>query len=124
MNVRENPAALWPTYAMRAWLAALVAETRRSQLELDARIEHFEKEVARLQKQKERSRKVVESLNESIGIVDNVLRRVRDTEVDEHSYKEDRGRESEKTREGERSREESKEERRDAKPHPPEKRAR
>jgi hypothetical protein len=83
MKERQNPAALWPTYALRAWLAALVSETRRAQLELDAKVEHYEKEIARLQKQKERSSKVIEALRESMETVDNLLRRVRDTEPDE-----------------------------------------
>ena len=83
MNERDKPAVLWPTYALRAWLSALVSETHRSQLEVDARIELFEKEIARLHKQKERSKKVMESLRESIGIVDDVLRRVRDAGADD-----------------------------------------
>lgn len=108
MSERDNPAVLWPTYALRAWLSALVSEIRRSQLEVDARIEHCEKEIGRLQKQKERSTKVVESLRESIGMVDNVLRRVRDTEVDERDREEH-------VHEGEKQKDELKEDRTDAK---------
>jgi hypothetical protein len=83
MNERETPAAAWPTYALRAWLTALLGQTQRNRIEVDARIEHNEKEIVRLRKQKERSAVVIESLRESIAIVDSVLRRTRDVNIPE-----------------------------------------
>ena len=123
MNERDNPAVLWPTYALRAWLTALLAETRRSRLELDARVEHYEKEIARIAKQKERSERVVESLLEAIVIVDNVLRGVRDTEV-RREEKEEHAHETERHKEGESHHFESKGEPASSGKLPPERRRR
>jgi hypothetical protein len=71
---------IWPTYALRAWLGALVAHVRRSRHDLEARIDAAEKEVARLRRQHERAGSVIESLEDSIGRVDARLRQTRDTE--------------------------------------------
>jgi hypothetical protein len=70
---------IWPTYALRAWLGALVAHVRRSRQDLEARIESTEKEAARLHRQHERAGSVIESLEDSIKRVDARLSQARDT---------------------------------------------
>jgi hypothetical protein len=76
---------LWPTFALRAWLAALLAQTRRTGERLEKQIGLYERMIARLREKIERSHKVVRSLEEALGSVDNVLRRVRDSEIlEEH----------------------------------------
>jgi hypothetical protein len=80
MSEQELPNALWPTYALRAWLTSLVAQVRSSRSEAVAQIEHHEVEVARLRRQLERSDEVLRSLDEVTGLVDDRLRRVRDSE--------------------------------------------
>ena len=71
----------WPTYALRAWMAALLGQMERARDALDTRVETQEKELARLRAQKERSNVVITSLHEALASVDNVLRRTRDTDV-------------------------------------------
>jgi chromosome segregation ATPase len=70
----------WPTYALRAWMTTLLGQMERARDELDNRIELQEKELTRLRAQKERSGTVITSLRESVGAVDNVLRRARDAD--------------------------------------------
>jgi hypothetical protein len=77
-----NPkSAHWPTYALRAWMTALLGQMERARDDLDTRIEAHEKELARLHTQKERSRVVIDSLRDAVGAVDNVLRTARDSEL-------------------------------------------
>jgi hypothetical protein len=80
MNEQDRSKQLWPTYALRAWLAALVAQVRGFRGEAEAQIAHFEHEIARLRRQLERSDEVTRSLNEVLELVDDRLRRVRDSE--------------------------------------------
>jgi hypothetical protein len=79
MSDTDTERMTWPTYALRAWLGALVAHVRRSRHELEARIDAAEKEAARLRRHHERAGSVIESLEESIGRVDARLRQTRDT---------------------------------------------
>lgn len=80
--INANPqSAHWPTYALRAWMTALLGQMERARDDLDTRIEAQEKELARLQTQKERSKVVIDSLREAVGAVDNVLRTTRDSEL-------------------------------------------
>ena len=72
---------LWPTYALRAWLAALLAQTRRLSERLEKRIGMSERLIARWRGQLERSHVVIRSLEEALGSVDNVLRHHRDAEI-------------------------------------------
>jgi hypothetical protein len=69
---------LWPTYALRAWMTALLGQMERTRDDLGARVEAHEKELARLRAQKERSSIVITALREALGSVDHVLRRMRD----------------------------------------------
>jgi septal ring factor EnvC (AmiA/AmiB activator) len=80
MNEQDRSKQLWPTYALRAWLAALVAQVRAFRGEVESQIAHFEHEIARLRRQLERSEEVTRALNEVIDLVDDRLRRVRDSE--------------------------------------------
>jgi hypothetical protein len=73
--------SLWPTYALRAWLTALLAQTQHGVEDLDSRRKGFELEIARLRNQRERSEKVIASLQQAVERVDAVLRRARDTSV-------------------------------------------
>ena len=82
---REASTMLLPTYALRAWLTALLGQLERARSDIDARVEYHEKEIARLQAQMQRSNTVITALNEAIGSVDNVLRRTRDTDVKSES---------------------------------------
>ncbi len=77
----DVPKTLWPTYALRAWLTALLAQTQHGVEELDTRRAGFELEIARLRSQRERSEKVIHSLQQAVERVDIVLRRARDTTV-------------------------------------------
>jgi len=72
---------LWPTYALRAWLTALLGQMERASDDLDERVQAHEKEIARLRAQKQRSGLVVTSLRDAVGSVDAVLRRTRDSEA-------------------------------------------
>jgi hypothetical protein len=80
MIEQEQSKGLWPTYALRAWLSSLVAQVRSSRSEAVAQIEHHEVEVARLRRQLERSDEVLRALSEVTDLVDDRLRRVRDSE--------------------------------------------
>jgi len=80
MTEQERFKGLWPTYALRAWLTALVTQVRTSRDDVAAQIGHFEHEIARLRGQLERSDEVMRSLGEVIELVDDRLRRVRDSE--------------------------------------------
>lgn len=71
---------IWPTYALRAWLTSLQAQTRRAQEDLEARIDTHEKEIARLRRQHERAATILHSLQATIERVDARLRHVRDSE--------------------------------------------
>ncbi len=77
----HDAANMWPTFALRAWLAALLAQTRRVSERLEKQIGLHERMIARLREKIERSHTVVRSLEEALGTVDNVLRRVRDSEM-------------------------------------------
>lgn len=81
MSEIDAAKALWPTYALRAWLGALMAQIRRTRQDLEIRIDAAEKEVARLRRQDERAGSVIELLQDAIGQVDERLREVRDTHV-------------------------------------------
>ncbi len=81
----HNNGKLWPTFAFRAWLAALLSQTRRVHERLETRIQLHERIVTRLREKVERSHAVAHSLEEALEAVDNVLRHVRDAEIlEEH----------------------------------------
>lgn len=73
--------SLWPTYALRAWLGALLVQTHQAETEAHRLIETHEREIDRLRAQIKRSGPVIKSLNDAIGMVDEVLRRKRDNET-------------------------------------------
>jgi len=75
------PASLWPTYALRAWLSALLLQTQQAETDIQQRIEGHEKEIDRLRAQIKRSAPVITSLSDAIGKVDEVLKRKLDTEL-------------------------------------------
>jgi hypothetical protein len=81
MPEANSQSAHWPTYALRAWMTALLGQMERARDDLDTRVEAHEKELARLRAQKERSNVVIASLREAIASVDNVLRGTRDSEL-------------------------------------------
>jgi septal ring factor EnvC (AmiA/AmiB activator) len=80
MSDTEAARTVWPTYAMRAWLGALLAHIRRTRHDVELRIDATEKEVARLRRQHERAGSVIDELQDAIARVDERLRQVRDTE--------------------------------------------
>lgn len=80
MDERNETSMLWPTYALRAWLTTLIGSMERAKDDIEKRVAAYEKEIARLRGQHERSSIVITSLREAIGAVDSVLRRSRDTE--------------------------------------------
>jgi hypothetical protein len=71
----------WPTYALRGWLAALLAQTLQIETQIKYRIEDLETETARLRAQLDRAVPVIESLRQSIRKVDDTLRQRRDTDL-------------------------------------------
>jgi septal ring factor EnvC (AmiA/AmiB activator) len=85
MSKDEDLKMLLPTYALRAWLTALLGATERAREELNSRVESHEKEIARLRAQMQRSGTVITSLRAAIESVDNVLRRTRDVDVKRES---------------------------------------
>lgn len=89
MSETDATRTIWPSYALRAWLGALLSQTSRARENLETRIDAAEKEVARLRRQHERSGSVIESLQVAISHVDARLRQIRDTELapspEEHS---------------------------------------
>ena len=90
----EPPTTHWPTYALRAWLTALLGQLERAGSDLEKRVEYHEQEIARLRAQMHRSSTVVVALREAIASVDDVLRRTRDSEA-EQQRRESRERQSE-----------------------------
>jgi hypothetical protein len=81
MSEPEIESAMWPSYALRAWVGALLAQTRRAREDLEARIDAAEKEVARLRRQHERAGSVIESLQGTIQEIDARLSRIRDIDL-------------------------------------------
>ena len=81
MSEFDASKAIWPSYALRAWLAALLTQMHRAQTELENRINTTEKELARLRRQHERAGAVIQSLQGATGKVDARLRQILDTEV-------------------------------------------
>lgn len=81
MSESDASKAIWPSYALRAWLGALLTQTHRAQTELESRINTTEKELARLRRQHERAGSVIQSLQGATGKVDARLRQILDTEV-------------------------------------------
>jgi hypothetical protein len=75
------PSSLYPTYALRAWLTALLAQTQKAQSEARETIRIREAEIARLREQIDRSGDVVKSLQDALERVDNVLRHKRDVQI-------------------------------------------
>jgi septal ring factor EnvC (AmiA/AmiB activator) len=94
----EPPTTHWPTYALRAWLTALLGQMERAGGDLEKRVEYHEQEIARLRAQMHRSSTVVTALREAIASVDDVLRRTRDSEAEQRRG-ESRGRSSESSAE-------------------------
>jgi hypothetical protein len=74
----EIESAIWPSYALRAWVGALLAQTHRAREDLEARIDAAEKELKRLRRQHERAGTVIESLQRGIERIDARLSRTRD----------------------------------------------
>jgi len=70
----------WPTYALRGWLAAMLTQTLQAEIQIKHRIEDIEIEAARLRAQLERATPVIQSLQQSIRKVDDVLRHRRDVD--------------------------------------------
>jgi hypothetical protein len=70
----------WPTYALRAWLTAMLTQTLQAEIQIKHRIEDIEIEAARLRAQLARATPVIESLQQSIRKVDDVLRHRRDVD--------------------------------------------
>ena len=81
MAEQQATQTLLPTYALRAWLTALVGQMEHASADLESQVESHEKEIARLRAQMHRSTIVVTALHEAINAVDGVLRRTRDTAV-------------------------------------------
>ena len=73
--------SLWPTYALRAWLTALLVQTQQAETALKYRIEDGERDLERMRDQAKRSTQVVKSLQSAIDKVDDLLRRRRDAEL-------------------------------------------
>ena len=73
--------ALWPTYALRSWLTALLTQTVQAETQIKQRIEDLEAEARRLREQLERATPVIDQLHQSIGKVDDALRRLRDADL-------------------------------------------
>src|SRR5512135_3509081 len=72
------PATLWPTYALRAWLAAIQAQTQRARTDLEALIQYHETEIERVRGRIQRANDVLASLQGSVELVDQSLSQVRD----------------------------------------------
>jgi len=98
MSETDSHKAIWPTFALRAWLGALHAQVRRARETLEHRIDATEKEVARLRRQHERAGTVIEALQEAMRKVDERLRLVRDTEYLSSAEKHGGSRQSEAER--------------------------
>lgn len=81
MNEHNERSMLWPTYALRAWLATLVGSMERAKDDIEKRVEAYEKEIARLRGQRERCEIALTSLHEAVGAVDGVLRSRRDVDL-------------------------------------------
>jgi hypothetical protein len=88
VQIQSNPpinigslASAYPTYALRAWLTALLAQTQQTQMEAEATLAGREVEIKHLKEQIDRSQAVVKSLQDAIDRVDSVLRRKRDVQI-------------------------------------------
>ena len=83
--------SLYPTYALRAWLTALLAQTQKAQTEMQAGILTREAEIEHLRRQIDNSAGVVKSLESAIERVDDALRRQRDVmPPDDEPFEKDR----------------------------------
>jgi hypothetical protein len=83
MNETDPAPSLWPTYALRAWLSAVHGQTQQARSQIEAYVDYHENEIKRLRGQMERATKVLDSLEDSIKLVDDALRSVRDSEVED-----------------------------------------
>jgi hypothetical protein len=80
MSETDVTRTIWPIYALRAWLGALLSQIRRAREDLEARIEIAEKEVARLRRQHERAGPIIQALQDVVELVDARLRQIRDAD--------------------------------------------
>lgn len=87
MTDRTTPATpvpattLWSTYALRAWLAALLTQALQNETQVKYRIEDLETETKRLRAQLDRATPVIQSLQQTIRKVDDAIRRIRDVDL-------------------------------------------
>jgi ABC-type transporter Mla subunit MlaD len=78
MSDIDTSKSVWPSYALRAWLAALLAATNKAKSDLEERIDATEKELARLRRQRERTNSVIQSLQGATSKVDAHLSQILD----------------------------------------------
>jgi septal ring factor EnvC (AmiA/AmiB activator) len=77
-QIKSSP---YPTYALRAWLTALLAQTRTAQVEMEANIRNHESEIERLRQHLAHAGEVLKSLENSIERVDSALQKQRDIDM-------------------------------------------
>jgi hypothetical protein len=77
-QIKSSP---YPTYALRVWLTALLAQTRTAQVEMEASIRNHESEIERLRQHLAHAGEVMKSLENCIERVDSALRRQRDVDM-------------------------------------------
>jgi len=85
-QIKSSP---YPTYAFRAWLTALLAQTRNAQVELEAGIRNHESEIERLRQHLAHAGEVVRELEGSIERVDSILRQKRDADINRQAAKDE-----------------------------------
>jgi septal ring factor EnvC (AmiA/AmiB activator) len=81
--VAAKPSALEivQVYALRAWTTWLQSQISDAQPELERQIGEHQREIAQLRATMDRSRLVLKSLQMSIDQIDEILRKVQDTDI-------------------------------------------
>lgn len=77
----QNLKSLYPTYALRSWLTALLAQTQQAQHDITVSISNHEAQIASLRQHLEHSDEVVKSLQHAIDRVDSALQVRRDVDA-------------------------------------------
>ena len=81
MAAKPSALEIVQVYALRAWTTWLQSQINDAQPELERQIGEHQREIAQLHATRERSRLVLESLQVTIEQVDEILRKVHDTDI-------------------------------------------
>lgn len=81
MAAKPGDLEIVQVYALRAWTTWLQSQISDAQPELERQIGEHQREIAQLRTNMERSRLVLKSLQMTIEQIDEILRKVHDTDI-------------------------------------------